>query len=109
MSLDSLCRWEVQISVYCVGGYLRILREPSIQCCFTFRFLFPTVYLSVADIENPACYRVVVGPSDFMRSSASHPAGVHGRLAQKRVNRVPISRGGRFPYNLHSNLPMPLS
>ena len=46
------------------------------------------------------CWCVVVGSAfvptlpAFMRSSASHPAGPHGQLVKKMVNRVPISVGG---------------
>ena len=42
----------------------------------------------------------VVGPGlvstspAFVSSSASHPAGLHGRHAQKTVNRAPIAGGG---------------
>ena len=39
-----------------------------------------------------------------MRSSASHPAGPHGRLAQKIVNPAPKPGGVRFRHNLHSSL-----
>ena len=44
----------------------------------------------------------VVGPGlvstspAFVCSSASHPAGPHGRHAQKTVNRAPIAGVGRF-------------
>ena len=44
----------------------------------------------------------VVGPElvstslVFVRSSGSHPAGPHGRLAQNTVNRDPIAGEGRF-------------
>ena len=47
--------------------------------------------LSVADIAIQNCLRVVVGPRlvstspAVMRSISSHPAGPHGRLAQKTV------------------------
>ena len=33
VSPDSLCRWQVQVSVYC--GYLHILGAPSVQPCCT--------------------------------------------------------------------------
>ena len=51
----------------------------------------------------------VVGPGlvstspSFVSSSASHPAGPHGRLAQKTVNRAPIAGGGKVRHNLHSS------
>ena len=40
----------------------------------------------------------------FVSSSASHPAGPHGRHAQKTVNRAPIAGGGEVRHNLHSSL-----
>ena len=30
VSMDYLCRWQVQVSVYCARGYLRILGAPSV-------------------------------------------------------------------------------
>ena len=30
-SLDTLCRWQVQVSVYCVDGYLSIIGSPSVH------------------------------------------------------------------------------
>ena len=50
------------------------------------------------------CYVLfkVVGPGlvstspVFVSSSASHPAGAHGRHVQKTVNRAPIAGGGRL-------------
>ena len=52
----------------------------------------------------------VVGPGlvstspAFVSSSASHPAGPHGRHAKKMVNRAPIAGGGEVRHNLHSSL-----
>ena len=53
-----------------------------------------------------SCLRVVVGPGlvltlpAFMRSIASHRAGPHDRLAQKRY-RALIAGGRRGRHNLH--------
>ena len=44
---------------------------------------------------------VLTSPA-FVSSSASHPAGPHGRHAQKTVNRAPIA--GEVRHNLHSSL-----
>ena len=71
-------------------------------------YLLPTVHLFLADIQT--CLFVVVGSgfvttsSAFMRCSASYPAGPHGRLVKKTVNRAPIAGGGRFRHNLHNSL-----
>ena len=88
MSLDSLCRWQVQVSVYCdrwIPAHLRCT-----QC---------SIPLHLTDIcciclwqisQIRTCLRVVVGSGlvstspAFMRSSASHPVGPHGRLCPKR-------------------------
>ena len=76
-----------------------------------YRYLLPTVYLFMADIENTDLY-VVVGPgfvstlSAFMRTSASHPAGPHGRPAQNKVNQVLIAGGGMFQHNCSLSKPL---
>ena len=62
--MDYLCRWQVQVSVYCA----RLIP--------THQYLLPTVYLFVAD-----------NAKTFMKSNASHPAGPYGWLSQKIVNR----------------------
>ena len=33
VSPDSLCGWQVQVSVYCSCRYLRIFGVPSVQSC----------------------------------------------------------------------------
>ena len=72
-------------------------------------YLLPNMYLFIADIANPRLFEVV-GPGlvstspAFVRSSASHSAGPHGRLAKKSVNRPHIAGGGRVGHNLHSSL-----
>ena len=40
----------------------------------------------------------------FVKSRAIHPAGLHGWLAKKTVNRAPIAVGGKVRYNVHNNL-----
>ena len=87
-----LCRWQIQVSVYCARRIPAHFRR--IQC---------SILLHIIDICFLLCfvygrYRkdllcVVVGSgfvstsSDFMRSSAIHPAGPHDRFANKTVNR----------------------
>ena len=59
-----------------------------------YRYLLPTGYLFVADIKNPDCLCVVVGPGivstllAFMRSSASHP----GMRMRVRMAGIPKER-----------------
>ena len=76
-----------------LGGYLRIVSAPSVHHVAPYRYLLPNVYLFMADIAKPnvfvcSCRPGFVSTSPaFMRSSTRHPAGPHGRLAQKTVNR----------------------
>ena len=109
--MDSLCRWQVQVSVYCAWRIPAHLR--CTQC---------SILLHLMDICFLACIYLwhisqiqtflfkVVGPGlvstspDFVSSSTSHPAGPHGRHAQKTVNRAPIAGGGEVRHNLHSSL-----
>ena len=59
-----------------------------------FGYLLPNMYLFIADIQIQTRLFEVVGPGlvstspAFVMRSASHPAGPHGRLAQKKVNRA---------------------
>ena len=51
MSLDSLCRWQVLVSVYCAR------RISKVQLVFNpvapYRYMRPIMYLFMADIANP--------------------------------------------------------
>ena len=102
MSLDSLCRWQVQVSVYCAWRIPAHLR--CTQCSILFHlmdicFLTCICLWQISHIQTRLFS--VVGPGlvstspAFVSSSASHPAGPHGRHAQKTVNRAPIAGGGR--------------
>ena len=61
MSPDSLCRWQGQVSVYCVrrmSGHLMcthcsILLHPVFNHVAPYRYLLPTMCLFMADIANP--------------------------------------------------------
>ena len=101
MSLDSLCRWQVQVSVYCAWRILAQLR--CTQCSIMLHlmdicFLTCICLWQISQIQT--CLFKVVGPGlvstspVFVSSSASHPAGPHGRHAKNTVNRAPIA-GGR--------------
>ena len=58
--------------------------------------------INIFELQIQTCFCVVVTPGYIstspavMRSSASHPAGLHGRLSHKTVNRTPITEGGSF-------------
>ena len=101
VSLDSLCRWQVQVSVYCAR---RIHAHLRCTQCSILLHLIDICYLAcicrwqISQIQT--CLRVVVGPGlvstspTFMRSIASHPAGPHGRLAKKTVIGPPLLGAG---------------
>ena len=87
MSPDSLCKWQVQVSVYCarrISAHHRCTQCSfmlhSINICFV-----PCICLS----QIQTCLCVVVGPGfvstspAFMRSSASYPSGPHGCFPPK--------------------------
>ena len=91
VSLESLCRWQVQVSVYCARRlpvYLRCTQCSIMLHLIDICFLTCICLWQISQIQN--CLRVVVGPGlvstlpTFMRSTASHLAGSHGRLAQKQ-------------------------
>ena len=72
--------WSELLLVVLCGHQCTNAREWSV--CSPYHYLLPTMYLSVAHITNPdlfACGPGFVSTSPaFMRSSASHPAGLHG-------------------------------
>ena len=53
VSLDSLCISQVQVSVYCAKRIHVHLRCTVFKPVAPYRYLLPTVYLSVTDILNP--------------------------------------------------------
>ena len=77
VSLDYLCRWQVQVSVYCARRCSILLH--LIDICF----LTGTFLWHISNMQT--CLRVVVGPGlvstspDFMRSSSSQEAGPHAQ------------------------------
>ena len=102
VSLDSLCRWQVQVSVYNdwrIPAHLRCIQCSILLHCMDICFLTCICLLQISQIQTRLFN--VVGPGlvstspAFVKSSAKHPAGPHGRLANKTVNRAPIA-GGRY-------------
>ena len=98
MSLDSLCRWQVQVSVYCawrIPAHLRCTQCSILLHLMDICFLS---YMCLWQISQIQTFLVrVVGPGlvstspAFVSNSASHPADPHGRHAQKTVDRAPIA------------------
>ena len=100
VSLDSRCRWQVHVSVYCswrIPAHLRCT-----HCCSIMLHLMDICFLTdiclqqISQIQTHLFVVVVPGlvstSPTFVSSSASHPAGPHGRLGQKTVN-GPLLRG----------------
>ena len=103
MSLDSLCRWQVQVSVYCawrIPAHLRCTQCSILLHLMDICFLTCICLWQISQIQT-FLFRVV-GPGlvstspAFVSNSTSHPAGPHGRHAQKTVNQAPIAWAGRF-------------
>ena len=92
MSLDFLCRWQVQVSVYCawrIPAHLRCTQCSILLHLMDICFLTCICLWKISQIQT--FLFKVVGPGlvstspAFVSSSASHPAGPH---AQKTVNRA---------------------
>ena len=102
VSLDSPCRWEVQVSVYCAW---RIPGHRGCSLCSLLLHLMDICFLpciclwQISQIQTCLC--VVVWPGfvstspAFMRSSATHPVGPHDRHAPKNGKLGPPISGGR--------------
>ena len=118
VSLDFLCRWQVQVSVYCawrIPAHLRCTQCSILLHLMDICFLTCICLWQISQIQTFLFN--VVGPGllstspAFVSSNASHPAGPHGRHAQKTVNRAPIA-GGRgvstqFAQQLESTVTAP--
>ena len=97
VSLNFLCIWQVQVSVYCAR---RIPAHHRCTQCLILLHLIDICFLTCICLwqilQIQTCLRVVVGPGlvstspAFMRNIASHPAGPHGRLVQKNVIGPPL-------------------
>ena len=54
MSLDSLCRWQVQVSVYCaLADTCTSEVHPVFNPVAPYGYLLSDMYLFMADITNP--------------------------------------------------------
>ena len=88
VSLDSLCRWQVQVSVYFdrrIPTHLRCTQCSIMVHLIDICFLSCICLWQISQIHTCVC--VVVGPGfvstpAFMRSSASHPSDPHGRFVK---------------------------
>ena len=116
VSLDFLCRWQVQVSLYCawwIPAHLRCTQCSILLHLMDICFLTCICLWQISQIQT-FLFRVV-GPglvstsSTFVSNSASHPADPHGRHVQKTVNRAPIAGGGstQFAQQLESAVTAP--
>ena len=114
MSLDSLCRWQVQVSVYCawrIPAHLRCTQCSILLHLMDICFLTCICLWQISQI--PTFLFKVVGPGlvstspAFVSSSASYPAGPHDRHAQKTVTIIIIGYSpfsDRVEHSLSSNV-----
>ena len=112
VSLDYLCRLQVQVSVYCAPRLPAHLR--CTQCSNLLQLIdiciLMCIYLSQIS-QISICLHVVIGPglastsAAFMRSSASHSASQHGRIAQN----AKASRTGPDAAEYKSNLDLKIN
>ena len=103
MSLDSLCRWQVHVSVYCAW---RIPAHLMCTQCLILLHLMDICFLTCICLWQISQIQTflfgVVGPGlvstspAFVSNSASHSAGPHGRHDQKNGKSGPHywGRGG---------------
>ena len=101
MSLDYLCRWQVQVSVYCawrIPAHLRCTQCSILLHLMDICFLTCICLWQISQIQT--CLFKVLGPGlvstspAFVSSSASHQVCPHGRHAKKTVNRASIAGSG---------------
>ena len=118
MSLDYLCRWQVQVYVYCawrMHAHLRCTQCSILLHLIDVCFLTCICLWQISQIQT--FLFKVVGPGlvsaspAFVSNSASHPAGPHGRHAQKNGKSDPHcwGRGGstQFAQQLESAVTAP--
>ena len=88
VSLDSLCRWQVQVSIYCARRLPAHLRYT--------RYLFPIVYLFVIYMANPDLFVcscrtwICLDIAQFYEEQCQTSSG-SARPALKKVNRSTIT------------------
>ena len=99
MSLDFLCRWQVQVSVYCawrIPAHLRCTQCSILLHLMDICFLTCICLWQISQIQT--FLFKVVGPGlvstspAFVSSSASHPAGPHGMTTDliMAINNNPV-------------------
>ena len=90
------------ICVLCLADTCTSEVHPVFNPVALYGYLLSDMYLLWQISQIQTFLFKVVGPGlvttspAFVSSNVSHPAGPHGRHAQKTVNRAPIAGGGRF-------------
>ena len=91
-----MCKWKARYRCIVLGGYqcsilLHLMDICSLICiCLWHISQIQTYWFKVVG------HGLVSTSPAFVSSSASHPAGPHGRHAQKTVNQAPLLGAGRF-------------
>ena len=100
MSLDYLCRWQVQVYVYCacrIPAHLRYTQCSIPLHLMDICFLTCVCLWQISQIQT-FLFKVVglglvsTSPA-FVSSSASHPAGPHAQKTENRAT-IAVGRGG---------------
>ena len=118
MSLDSLCRWQVQVSVYCAWRIPAHLRGTHCSILLHLMDICLLTWFCLWQISQTQTFLFkVVGPGlvstspAFVSNGASHPSGPHGRHAPKNGKSGPHcwGRGGstQFAQQLESAVTAP--
>ena len=98
MSPDYLCRWQVQVSVYCawwIPAHLKV--HPVFNPVAPYGYLLPTVYLFIADIANPYLFVcgcltwICLDITCFYEEEHQPSSG-----SNKTINLAPIAGAGGF-------------
>ena len=105
LSLNSLCRWQVQVSVYCawrIPAHLRFTQCSILLHLIDICFLLCICLWQISQIQTCLC--VFVGPEFFYEEQRQSSNASAWPVWPKMVNRDPIAGGGRVRHNLHSSL-----
>ena len=88
MSLDSLCRCQVQVCVLCLADTCVFNPVHLMDICFLTCICLWQISRILTRLFNVVGPRLLSTSPAMERSSTSHPAGPHDRLASKTVNRA---------------------
>ena len=109
MSLDSLCRWQVQVSVYCawrIPAHLRCTQCSILLHLMDICFLTCICLWQISQIQT---FCLKLSDLDWSRHhplfrEQPAPSIQRVRMPKNGKNRAPIAGGGEVRHNLHSSL-----